>query len=463
MNFYQTYKPFYRRNLTVAFPIMLTQAGQMLVQLADNIMVGHLGTKELAGVSFANSIFIIGIVFCTGFSQGSTPHIGQAYGKGNFRQAGTFFQNSLLIDFIASIAVTAALAGVGFLMPMMGQDPEVLGFAKEYYNIMLWTIVPGIMFFGIRQFSEGIGITKYAMYLTLSANVLNIFLNWVLIYGKLGMPAMGVSGAAISTLISRIMMLAGFITLLLTVYPYRHYLKYFSKTAFHAKQIRQLLSTSFPLSIQSLTEICAFSLSTIMVGWLGATTLAGHQVAQSLSTLSFMIAIGIGAATTIRVSHQYGGGHYKDAKMAATASMHLSMLLMGTAGLLFVIFRNYIPFIYTTDKEVVSITANILILVAIYQIFDALQLSSLASLRALADVKVPMIMSFISYFLVCLPLGYVFGFVLDFGVYGVWTGLMLGLFFAAVLYNTRFRILINRIIKKEQGRAGENRIHADSI
>ncbi len=448
--YFKKYIPFYRRNLKVALPIMVTQAGQVIVQLADNIMVGHVGTNELAGVSFANSLIIIGMVFCTGFTMGSTPLIGQEYGKGNFRKAAGHFQNSIIADLGISALVTAVMTLIGIMMPFMGQEPEVLHFARQYYYLTIISLIPTIMFFCIRQFSEGIGITKYAMYLTLASNVLNIFLNWVFIYGKLGSQAMGVQGAALATLISRILMLGGFIMLLFTVYPYRHYMKYFSKQAITKNSIKKVLVTSFPLSIQSLTEITAFSFSTIMVGWLGATTLAGHQIAQSLSGLSFMIALGIGSAATIRVSHQFGEGKYEDAGMAGTASIHLSMAMMGTAAIIFLLLRNFIPTLYTSDRDVTDIAANLLIMVGIYQIFDALQLASMASLRALADVKVPMYLSAISYYLVCIPLGYICGFILGMGVYGVWAGLAAGLLFAGILFSIRFKRLINRIIAEKR-------------
>lgn len=450
MEFLKTYRPFYIRNLKVALPIMLTQAGQVIVQLADNIMIGHLGTNELAGVSFANSLFIIGIIFCTGFTQGTTPHVGQAYGRGDFRLAGNMFQNSLALNLATSIIVTLFLTALRFFMPMMGQDEAVLEYAYTYYDIMLLSIVPFIMFLSIRQFSEGIGITKYAMYLTLAANILNIFLNWVLIYGKLGMPEMGVAGAATATLVSRIAMIAGFVCILFMKYPYRHYLKYFSRDAFRKDTAKSILHTSLPLSIQSLTEICAFSFSTIMAGWIGATALASYQIAMSLSSLMFMIALGIGAAATIRVSHQYGAGHFEDSKKAGIASMHLSIALMGISGLTILAFREYIPMLYSSDPAVISLTSSLLVVVAVYQVFDATQLSSLACLRALADVKVPMIMSTVAYFLICLPMGYVLGFHAGFGPHGILAGLMCGLLFAGIFFYTRFIRLINRIIKANE-------------
>ena len=444
------YLPFYKRNLKVALPIMATQAGQVIVQLADNIMVGHVGTAQLAGVSFANSLFMLGLVFANGFTQGTTPHVGQAYGQGKFRKAGQLFQNSMILNTLMSVIVTLIMCGLGYAMNFMGQEPEVLKYAHQYYNIMLVSMIPGLIFFSIRQFSEGIGITKYAMYITLLANVLNIVLNWILIYGKLGCPAMGVQGAALATLISRVVMMVLFIILIFRIYPYKHYLKYFSRASIVRSDFVALLKTAMPQSLQALAEMMAFSMAAVMVGWLGATNLASHQIAYSLSSLTFMVALGIGSAATIRVSHLYGAGLYKEAKIAGIASIHLSVMLLSIAGLVIIVFRKYIPFLYSSDPAVIELTSKILIFVCVYQIFDAIQLASLASLRGLKDVTAPMVFSLISYFGVCIPLGYVCAFPLGLGVFGIWIGLALGLFSASILYYVRFIKLTNKIIKSHE-------------
>ena len=198
----KSYIPFYKRNLNLAFPVMITQAGQMIVTFADNIMVGHLGTVEFAGVAFANSIFVIGMVFCVCFTQGLTPYIGQCYGKGENDNLAKYFQNSFIINLILSIKMIILMYAVMFFMPYMGQDPTILPYSYSYYKILVISILPFILFFSIRNFSEGIGITKYAMYITIFSNLLNIFLNWVLIFGYLVFPNMVVDGAAIATLIS---------------------------------------------------------------------------------------------------------------------------------------------------------------------------------------------------------------------------------------------------------------------
>ena len=441
------YIPFYKRNLDLAVPVMITQAGQMVVQLADNIMVGHLGTAQFAGVSLANSIFVIGMVFCIGFTQGLIPLAGQSYGKGNHREVAGYFKNAFILDTFMCGAVTALMFSLIPLMHYMGQDEDILEYTIAYYRINVLSLIPFIFFFAIRNFSEGIGITKYAMYITIASNMLNIFLNWVLIFGKLGFPDMGVRGAALSTLISRILMFISFAVLIRSINPYKKYLKFIRKPYIEREKIKELLRTSIPISLQGLVEVSAFSLSSIMVGWFGKVALAAHQIALTTSTFSFMITQGIGAAATIRVSHQFGKKDYPATRKAGFAAVHLSIAYMGLAGLLYILLRNYIPMIFTQDTAVIHIAAQLLVVTAGFQIFDATQLAGIASLRALSDVKVPLFLSIVSYYFVCLPSGYICGRVLGLGPIGIWIGLMSGLMFAAALFLYRF----NKITKRFPG------------
>lgn len=441
------YTPFYRRNLKLAIPVMLTQAGQITVNLADNIMVGHLGTTELAGVTFANSIIILGMVFGIGFTQGVTPHVGQSFGKGEHDKVGRLLQASFITNTLLSILLTGVMFTIGLFMGSMGQPEGVVSYARDYYYIILASMIPALLFFGMRQFSEGIGITKYALYITIIGNSLNIFLNWVLIYGHFGFDAMGVKGAAIATLISRYVMCGSFIALYLRQPAYSRYIKLFRKPLIDRETIKRILKTSVPLSFQNLVEITAFSLSAIMVGWNGEISLASHQIAMSMSSFSFMLALGVGAAATIRVSHQYGYGDYKSMRMAGFAAIHLSVGLMSVCGILYILLRNYIPLVFTDDPEVIYLSSQLLIISALFQVFDATQLSCLACLRALADVRKPLLFSIISYYLVCLPLGYLCGNIFGYGAIGVWVGLLLGLVFAASLFLWRFNKISMRLVK----------------
>ncbi len=438
------YIPFYKRNIAVAIPVMLTQAGQVTVHLADSIMVGHLGTTELASVSFANSIYVLGMVFGIGFTQGLTPHVGQSFGKGEHDKVSVLLKNSLTLNIAISLLLTLVMFIAGTFMHLMGQTEAVVSYGQDYYNIVLFAILPFILFFGLRQFSEGIGITKYAMYVTLLANFINIMLNWVLIFGHLGFEPMGIKGAAYATLISRVIMLIMFAFLMFRLKCYNRYIKLIRLPIIEFKNAFSVLRTSIPLSFQNLVEITAFSMSAVMIGWLGEAPLASHQIAMSMSSFSFMLALGVGAAATIRVSHQYGYGDYRSMRLAGFASVHLSVAIMALFGIAYILLRNYIPAIYTQDMEVRALAANLLIVAALFQVFDATQLASLACLRALADVKIPLMLSIISYYLISLPLGYLFGFVFNLNAVGVWIGLLMGLLFAAILFLLRF----NRISKK---------------
>ena len=437
----KSYIPFYRRNLSLAIPVMITQAGQMVVQFADNIMVGHLGTSQFAGVGFANALFSVGMVFCTCFTQGVIPFIGQNYGRGEHRKVAQYFCNGLLLDAIMCIAVMAIMLGLVPFMDMMGQDPQILVYAKEYYRIMVYSLAPFVLFYVIRALTEGVGNTKYTMYITVFCNALNIFLNWVLIFGHCGFEAMGVKGAAIATFVSRAVMLAIGIAIMLSGKLYRRYLADMRLSALNMRQFVEVAKTSFPISLQGLVEVTTFSLAGIMVGWFGQVALAAHQASQTFITFSFMVAQGVGVAATIRVSHQYGERRFADARKAGFAASHISIVLMAMAGVTFVIFNDVIPYIFTNDPQVVEIAGKLLYVAAAFQLFDAVQLSALASLRALADVKWPLITSLISYYLIGIPFAYFAATSFGWGPVGVWTGLLLGLMLAAVLFLYRFNKL----------------------
>lgn len=435
------YIPFYKRNLSLALPVMITQAGQMMVQFADSIMVGHLGTTQFAAVGFASAIFYIGFVFCACFTQGLIPYIGQNYGRGDKKSVSQYFCNGIVLNVVMCSIIISIMGGIIPFMDHMGQDPQILGYAKSYYKIMVYSLVPSVLFFMIRNLTEGIGNTKFSMKVTLICNILNIILNWILIFGHFGAPAMGVDGAAWATFISRVMMLVIGVVVVLSGRRYREYFKEVKWKSISREKIKELINTSIPLGFQGLVEMTTFSIAGIMVGWFGQEAMAAHQAANTITTFSFMIAQGVGVAATIRVSHQYGEGRYLDARMAGFAASHISIVLMFFAGITFVAFNDYIPLIFTKDPMVADIAGKLLYVAAAFQIFDATQLSALASLRALADVKWPLVFSIIAYYLVCIPMGYIGGVVLNLEAVGVWCGLLVGLLFAAVLFLLRFNKL----------------------
>ena len=439
----KSYIPFYKRNLSLAIPVMITQAGQMVVQFADNIMVGQLGTSQFAGVGFANALFSMGLVFCTCFTQGLIPFIGQSYGRGEHAKVSEYFTNGILLNALMCLAVMAIMMAAVPLMDHMGQDPRILGYAREYYKIMVWSLAPFIIFYVLRALTEGVGNTKYTMYITVFCNVLNIFLNWVLIFGHFGVEAMGVEGAAWATFISRCAMLGIGIAILLSGKLYKRYLGDIRFRALNFSQFKDVMKTSFPMSFQGLVEVTTFSIAGIMAGWFGEVAMAAHQASQTIITFSFMVAQGVGVAATIRVSHQYGERRFADARKAGFAASHISIALMALAGITFILFNDVIPYIFTQDHHVAEIASKLLYVAAAFQLFDAVQLSALASLRALADVKWPLVTSLFTYYVIGLPFAYFAGTTFGLGPVGVWLGLLAGLMLAAILFLYRF----NKITK----------------
>ncbi len=433
------YLPFYKRNLHLAFPIILSQIGQVTVSLADNMMVGHVGTPELAASSFANSIFLIGMLFGLGVTLGITPLVGKAFGNNDQINVVIFLKNGLLTHFIAGLFLTFVMFLVYFLLPSMGQSADVLELAKPYYLLLCASYFPLILFFSIRQFFEGIGNTRIAMIITLTANIINIAVNYLFIYGKFGFPEMGLNGAGVGTFVSRIFMPVLFAVFILKDTRFRNYFTVAVKQKIDRVKIIAILKIGIPIGFQIVVEIIAFSVGAVMMGWLGETPLAAHQVAIGMASLTYMISLGISQANTIRVSHQMGLKDYKSLKTAANASTHLVLVFMSLMGLVFIFARNLLPYLFTDDHEVVRIASELLIIAAIFQIFDGLQVVMLSSLRGMADVRTPMFIAFFSYLFIGIPTSYIFTFFLNSGPVGIWYGYLLGLGTAGVLFFMRFK------------------------
>lgn len=441
------YLPFYKRNLKVAIPIILSQVGGAIVQLVDTFMVGKLGTIELAAVSFAGAVFVIGFVFVSGILQGATPLIGQAFVKKETQKITELFQNSLGIAGFLSVFIVLIMYSISFFMDKMGQVPQIVELAIPYYRILVWSMIPFLFFTACRHFLEGLGNTKVTMIIVITSNVINIIFNYLLIFGKYGFPELGVYGAGLSTFISRVIMPVMFFFFLRFNKQWWEICKNFSRKLFSMKRIKELLSIGIPIAGHIVLEVLAFAFSGIMIGWLGAAPLAGHQIAQNMSHIAFMVVLGISAATTIRISHQYGMKDFKALKMAANASIHLCLITNILTGSLLIIFRYQIASFFSFDPIVIDIGSQILIMAGIFQLSDGLQAVGAGTLRGLTDVKKPMLYAFISYICINLPVGYLLGFVFNLGAIGVWIGFIFGLSVAAVLFHRRYRWKINILEK----------------
>ena len=442
----RSYVPFYRRNLAIAIPVMLSQLGQAMVMLADTMMVGRIGTNELAAVSFANAVFLVGFVLAQGIAFGSTPVIGPNYATGNYRKAGLLFQHSIVVDATAAIAIGGGMYALSHFMDRMGQEEAVWKLAVPYYRTLVISLFPYLIFLAFKQFMEGLGNTKYAMQITILTALLNILLNWIFIFGKCGCPAMGVLGAGIATLISRCCMPILYLALFRKRPSIWRYFRFFGKRL-NWKDVSRLSSIGLPIGLQMFIECSCFSLSAIMAGWFGSTSLASHEIAMNISSLTFMVVTGIASGTTIRVSHQLGQQHYTDMRKAGIASMHLSICYNLICALLMLTFRHQIPLAYTSDANVIGLSATLLIFAALYQIADGLQSVTLGALRGMSDVHLPMVIATTGYVCINLPISYLLGVKAHWGIYGIWTGFIIGLYAVAGMAIIRYLTKTRQIIR----------------
>jgi multidrug resistance protein, MATE family len=440
------YIPFYKRNLHLAFPVVISQIGQISVSLIDNMMVGHVGTTELAASSFANNVFMLGMFFGMGITFGITPLVGNSFGNGKIDEVVVWLKNGVLTHLAAAFALCLVMFGVYFFLPFMGQPDEVTNLAKPYYLLLCASYLPFMLFFTFKQFFEGIGNTKIAMHITITANLINILFNYLLIYGKFGFPIMGLNGAGVGTLISRISMPLLFALYILKTPGFKRYFVLAHLEVFDRQKIYSLLKIGIPIAFQIIVEVLAFSIGAIMMGWLGEVPLAAHQVAIGLASFTYMISLGVSQANTIRVSHQMGVKDYKSLKMAAFASTQLVLMFMSVMGVVFVFARNLLPYLFTNDTEVIQIASGLLIIAAIFQVFDGLQVVMLSTLRGMADVKLPMFIAFFAYLFLGIPTSYFLAFKLLLGPQGIWYGYLIGLGSAGILFFLRFQ----HNLKKEQ-------------
>ena len=440
------YIPFYKRNIQLALPVVISQIGQVSVSLIDNIMVGHVGTTELAAASFANSVFMIGMLFGMGITFGITPLIGGAFIVGKWNDVAIWLKNGIFTHLSAALVLSLIMVGVYFILPFMGQSTAVSDLAKPYYLLLCISYIPFMLFFSVKQFLEGIGNTKITMQITVTANVINVILNYLLIYGKFGFPEMGLNGAGVGTLMSRIAMPILFFVYFIKTPGLKKYFVLAYHESFSKQKIISLLKIGIPIAFQIIVEIIAFSIGAIMMGWLGEVALAAHQVAIGLATITYMISLGISQANTIRISHQMGVKDYNALKMAAFASTHLVLVFMSVMGIVFILARNILPYLFTVDTEVIKIASELLIIAAIFQVFDGLQVVMLSTLRGMADVRFPMFFAFFAYLVLGIPVSYILAFKVMIGPQGIWFGYLVGLGTAGILFYLRFQ----HNLKKEQ-------------
>ncbi len=443
---FQAYLPYYRRNLRLAFPVMLTQLGAALVGLFDSIMVGHYGTADLAAVSFSNALFFTVMVFAMGALMAVTPLVGYAVGAGESKEhISGLLANGMIFTLLVTILALVLLVPCIPLLHRFGQEEDVVLAARPYFTLIVLSIVPFLFFCLCKQFLEGLGNTTVAMVITVVCNLLNILLNYVFIFGHWGIRPMGAEGAGLATLIARTLTAVCFVVVILMRRDWRLYLTLIQRRMFRWQEIRQFIRIGVPIGFQSFVEAFLFTASFVIIGWISKESLAAHHIANQMADMTFMLAMGIGSATTIRVSHQLGKGDLPAVRMASRASVHLCLMMNTIGALVMITLRNYLPYVFTSDPEVISIAGTLILIAGLFQYADGLQCIGGAMLRGIQDVRVPMRIAYIAYLVVALPLGIVLTFPLGLGAKGMWIAFVIGLAIPAVCFHIRFQRQMGRL------------------
>ncbi len=460
--FFNTYKSFYKENLKLALPVILSQVGQITVQLADTAMVGRYGGDDpvpLAAVSYATSLFFIVFVTVMGLTFGLTPLVGEHFAKGNKSYVKELLRSGFVLFTIIGGLTTILLIAIrpmfrimGGMMISSGSDAsinEVIDMALPYYDIIIWTIFPIMIWGTAKQFLEGIGNTKVAMVTIIISNVINIFLNWVFIFGHFGFEAMGAVGAGLATLIARVAQCVVMLAYFFYSPKFREYTKgLFRLVTPHFKAMIETLKVGIPISFQMLMEASAFALAGVLVLAFGAHSVSAYQIGTNMMNVTFMIVIAIGSATTILCSHIYGRRNFENLRKTIYASYQMGLMWNITVALLFVLLRNHIPALFTSNQETIELTATMLIFIALFQVSDCLQAISISVLRGLQDVKVIMPIVVISYIIFNIPVGYLLAFNCGFESIGLIIGFIVGLSICATLTILRVRRDINRLERR---------------
>jgi MATE family multidrug resistance protein len=418
-------------------PVVISQLGQITVGLADSIMIGRLGATELATAAFANTLFSLPLIFGMGFAMSLTPFTGRAWARKDYASIQTLWKNGLLANLLMAFALLLVAAGLYLAMPLMHQPLHLVAPAQSYFLILASSLLPLMVFFSGKQLLEGLSNTRIAMIITLLGNLLNILGNYLLIYGKAGFPELGLNGAGISTLLARLVMAAVMLLLVVRHRALRQGIR--AGLRFSRKEVQRLYRLGLPMGLHLFSESSAFIVSGIMMGWLGETALAAHQIVMSLSTLGFMLYQGIGVSSTIRISQLSAHQQPLLLQAAARASVHIVLLMVLIISLFFLIFRVQLPFLFTPEAEVARLATELILILVIYQLFDALQIIFSGILRGLADARIPGLLTIFSYFGVAIPLSYLSAFHLDLGPAGIWLGFPVGLGVCALLFYFRIR------------------------
>ncbi len=456
MNLSQYTKEF-SYNIKLAYPVILGMLGHTLISIVDNIMVGNLGSTELAAVSLGGSFVFIGMSLGIGFSTAITPLVSMADAEKDDKKIRSVFHHGLLSCVILGVIIFTLIVLAKPVMYIMHQPKEVIDLASPYIDWVAFSLIPVIIFQGYKQFADGLSRTKYSMYAIFMANIVHIIINYMLIYGVWIFPKLGIIGAALGTVISRILMVVFMHYIMKNNAQLNPYFMNFSFREIKKTMLKKIASLGIPSAMQMLFEVALFTAAIWLCGSIGKTSQAANQIALTLATTTFMFAMGLSVAATIRVGNNKGLMDYKNLIIVARSVFLLAIIVETIFGILFVILHNFLPHLFLNmenvnqvveNKEVIIIASKLLLVAAVFQISDGIQVVVLGALRGLQDVKVPMYITFVAYWVVGFPISFFLGKYTELKAVGVWIGLLAGLSTAALFLYLRFHKLTKQQLLK---------------
>lgn len=429
----------FQKTLVIAIPLIISNISQVGLALIDSAMIGPIDYRQLAASSLVINVISVPQVLGIGMTMAISPLVANANGRKDILGASRVLYNGFLISTLAAFIIAIGIVFSSGILYHLGQDPIVAKFAEPYYKVMAWSLIPMVIFMAVKHFTDSLEFTKTAMLLALLSLPLNAVLNYIFIFGKFGIPRLELYGAGIATLITRICLAA---TLIVIVFRNRLFTPYIAirerAWKFHLKTWKELLHIGIPTSMQFGMEIAAFSVSGIMVGWLGALPQAAHQIALNLASATFMAALGLSTAGLIRVSNAHGRNALEEVRKIGISTIIGGLTFGVMCGLLFIVFKDHLPYWFTKNAEVAQVAGILLIVAAIFQISDATQAIGVGLLRGIRDVKLPTLYVAIAYWVIGIPVGYLLAFTFNWGVTGIWVGFVSGLSVSSLLLNKRF-------------------------
>ncbi len=429
---------------------MLGQLGHILVGFADSVMVGELGAAPLAAVSLANSLAFIAFSIGIGFTLAITPLIAEADAENNVENGKSYFQHGIIMSFALGIVLCCVLLLIKPFMFQMDQPREVVEHALPYFDIITFSMIPMLLFQAYKQFADGMSYTKYAMRAAIYANLINVGLNYLLIYGKFGFPRLELIGAGLGTLISRLCMLGIIIYMVHSKKVFSALVGRIRFSIIKKKVLKKVFSLGFPSALQMFFETGLFASGIILAGMIGTNAQAASQISLNLATMTYMIGVGLGVTATVRVGNQKGLKSYKDLRRIGMSLFFLMIIIDVFFAIGFIALKDILPTAYIEDEEVLRIASTLLIVAGLFQISDGIQVVFLGALRGLQDVMIPMLITFVSFWVIGFPICYYLGLKTDLEALGIWIGLLVGLTASAFMLYLRFNILTKKLINQNE-------------